>query len=415
MVLIAFLGLFSCGTPPAEAPKPAASPPRAERVEPTGLEEDLAAALAFYESRPEMERPHGVGTKVPTGVPSLSAQSCQICHNDIYQEWRLSTHAHAWTDRQLQEEMKKSANRWLCENCHTPLLVQQQDWTLGLVEGDVEAPKLVENPVFDASLQAEGITCAACHVRDGVIVGPGLEDSSPAHPVRADPDFRSEAICLRCHQAVATYPGKSFVCTFETGDEWRAGPYADEKGCVDCHMPMVERPAALGGPVRQVRSHWWRGAGIPKVAGVHPPPEANPPGLGVTAEWGDNDLVLRLSNDNAGHMLPTGDPERFILVQVAFVDAAGAEIATESLRIGQTWEWNPPKKLGDNRLAPREERVETLARPDGAKAAVVEASSHRITEKTAEYHHLEDYPRSLLTHRIRVDADSVHAEDLPTE
>ncbi len=29
-----------------------------------------------------------------------------------------------------------------------------------------------ENPRFDAELQQEGVTCAACHVKDGVIYGP---------------------------------------------------------------------------------------------------------------------------------------------------------------------------------------------------------------------------------------------------
>ncbi|TNE91237.1 MAG: hypothetical protein EP330_06220 [Deltaproteobacteria bacterium] len=409
--------LFACGSPPNDPPKPAATPPKAEQVESLGFDADLERALAFYATRPEMEQPHGKGFEVPSGVPDLSAESCGICHGEIYEEWKLSTHAHAWIDPQLQEEMKKSANRWLCENCHTPLLVQQANWTVGLSEGDVEAPQLVPNEKFDAKLQEEGITCASCHVRDGVIEGPGLPDSVAAHPVKADARFQSEAICLRCHQAVAEYPGKSFVCTFNTGKEWSEGPYADEQSCLDCHMPTVERPVALGGPVRKVRSHYWRGAGIPKVAGVHPPPSANPPGLGLDASWTPAELSLTMTNANAGHMLPTGDPERWVQIDVRFETEAGEAVGEPiHYRIGQTWEWYPaPKKLNDNRLAPKEARTETLAIPEGAARAVIEASSHRISKETAEYHHLDAYPRSLLIHRITVSAEGVDAEDLPKQ
>ena len=67
------------------------------------------------------------------------------------------------------------------------------------------------------------------------------------------------------------------------------------------------------------------------------------------------------------------------------------------------WTWWPlPEKQSDNRLAPREARTWPLAVPDGAVGAVVTASSHRITEDTAVFHHLGDYPRSLVTHTLNV-------------
>jgi hypothetical protein len=399
--------LLACaGTSPA----PSAPPERTVEAAPTattvaseGTEVDLDKAQAFFQTRPEYERPLGVGLQPVPGLADLSAQTCGACHTEIYDEWKVSTHAAAWSDPQLQAEMQKSENRWLCRNCHTPLLVAHEQWPVGLTGEDVEAPILVDNVAFDAQLQSEGITCAACHVREGTIVGPGLSDSIAPHPVQADPEFTSEAVCTRCHQAVATYEGKGFICTFNTGNEWKEGPYEDEgKNCISCHMPTEERPAALGGPDRTVAQHWWRGAGIPKQPGVHPPEEANPPGLDLTATWGES-LSLTATNANAGHMLPTGDPERWVQLDVTFLDAEGATAGTWQSRIGQTWEWYPlPKKLDDNRLAPREARVLDVPIPEGAVSASVTASSHRMTPETVEYHHLGDYPISVVTHTLTV-------------
>lgn len=366
-----------------------------------GLELDLKRAQDFLATRPVYETPLGVGLEAPEGL-LLSAQSCGACHTAIYEQWKVSTHAQAWTDPQYQAEISKSGNRWLCLNCHTPLMVQQDRWPVGLQHQDVELPVLVDNPAFDPALRDEGITCVSCHLRDGVLHGPGLSDSVAPHPVQADPGFTDDTLCLRCHQAVATYPGKGFVCTFDTGEEWKAGPYpAEGKGCVDCHMPRGTAEVALGGPEREYGQHWWRGAGIPKQPGVHPPAEANPPGLGLSATWSEEVLTLTASNENAGHKLPTGDPERWVQLDVRFVDAQGDEVQVWSERIGQTWEWWPEvKKLGDNRLSPREQRVYSVPVPVGAVGATIQASSHRMTEETVEYHHLGDYPVSVVTHTL---------------
>lgn len=399
--------LWACGglRSPATITTPTPTPVATPSIVPSeGLESDLSRTQAFHATRPEYERPLGVGTQVPAGVGSMSAKACGSCHQELYEEWKVSTHALAWVDRQYQEEIKKSGNRWLCLNCHTPLLTQQDRWPVALQNGDVELPVLVDNPVYDEALREEGITCAACHVREGVVHGPGL-GGEPPHPVKTDPDVRSGALCERCHQATATYPGKSFVCVFNTGDEWRAGPY-DERGvgCVDCHMPAVQRPAAVGGPVREVRQHWWRGAGIPKVEGVHPPPEANAPGLGLAATWKEAAVEVVMTNANAGHMLPSGDPERWVQVDLVFTDAGGAEVGSWSHRIGQRWTWNPePKKEDDNRLAPDESRTVQVPAPAKAVSAVVRASSHRMSEETANYHHLTDYPRMVQTHEVVLD------------
>ena len=410
-VLVACLGctVLACSSPPL-APGPPSSgpsdpaPPRSGAVLVASGDHggDLERSKAFFETRAQMESPLTFAVDAPEGIPDLSAETCGACHREIYAEWAVSTHAAAWTDPQFQKEIGKSDNTWLCLNCHTPLPAQKEFWPVGLVDDDVERPELVVSPVFDKRLRDEGITCAGCHVVDNVVVGPGLADSVAPHPVRADPNFSTTAVCERCHQAVARYEGKSFECTFDTGSEWRDGPYpAEGTDCITCHMPRVDRPAAIGGPVRSVARHWWRGAGIPKKPGVYPPQEALPFGLEMEAVWGTS-LEVTVANANAGHLLPTGDPERWIQIDVSFVDGEGASVGDAwTWRIGQTWEWWPaPKKLGDNRLAPRERRVFSVLVPQAAMRATVRASSHRMTAEAAAFHELEGYPLSVQTHEV---------------
>ncbi|MCA9494235.1 MAG: hypothetical protein KC656_27345 [Myxococcales bacterium] len=369
-----------------------------------GVEADLIRVNRFLDTRPKVERPireAGVGELDAGG---LSAESCGSCHPDQLDQWRLSVHAQAWVDRQFQAEIGKSDNRWLCLGCHTPLLVQQDRWPVGLVDGDVERPHLIDAPVYDAALRDEGITCAACHLRDGVIHGPGLPDSTSPHAVVADPDFRGPGLCLGCHQAEEVFPDKGFVCTFQTGEEWQRSPWSSQGGCPVCHMPEQQAPAAKGGPVRTVRAHWWKGAGIAKIPGKYPPPEANRPGLALALARDGDAVAVTTTNANAGHMLPTGDPERWVQVVVRFLAGDTPVGEPVTLRFGQTWEWvTPPRKVADNRLAPLESRVQRIPIPKGATRVEAVGSSHRISVENAAYHHLDGYPTSVETHRMTLD------------
>ncbi len=399
--------LVACNRAPPERPPPerpaAVEParPRAVHRDGAGLDADLAATRAFSATRPTEETPLDDGLLPVEGVGSTSAAVCGACHTEIYAEWQRSTHAAAWDDPQFQAEIQKSDNLWLCRNCHTPLRRQQPFWPVDLVDGDVEAPVLVPNPAFDEALMHEGITCAACHVRDGRIHGPGLPDDAAPHPVVADAGLRTEAICLRCHQAEREYPGKTFVCTFSTGKEWAASPQAAAgQTCQSCHMPAITRPAAVGGPERTVRRHWFKGAGIPKFAERAPPPDALP-GPGLALEVGVRDEMLEITaiNAGAGHHLPSGDPERWIAIEATFSGPDGPLAPPATFRIGQEWTWHPaPRKLSDNRLTPGERRPLRAPIPAGATRVQVRATSHRMSEENARYHGLTGYPLSVVTH-----------------
>ncbi len=337
---------------------------------------------------------------VPKGLVSLSAEQCGVCHKEIYREWKASTHAHALSDAQFQEELKKSPQTaWLCINCHTPLENQLPAITVAVNAQMPQRPVVRKNPHFDAKLRREAVTCAVCHVRGGVVIGP-YGDSKAPHPVRKDERMLTEQVCTMCHQATATYTD-TLVCSFDTGSEWKESPYAKAgQACSNRHMPAVTRPVAVGAKPRSSRRHLFIGSKIPKTMSLTAEQrsyyELYRPGLAVDVlsarRTGDRVMVrVRLKNALAGHLLPTGDPERFIRVDVR-LSSGVKEAARKSIRIGQEWEWWPKtKKLGDNRLRPLEARVETLqfdGIPRGMLAVHVTVNNCRLTEQNARYHGL---------------------------
>ena len=339
--------------------------------------------------------------EIPEGLVGIKASDCGVCHQAHYEEWKLSTHAHAWTDAQFQAEIAKPSSPYLCINCHIPLQNQQEYIVSGLKKGDVYKPVKEKNPHFDKAFQMEGISCASCHVRDGKIIGSIGSELAP-HPVKKDPIFLNETLCISCHNATAVVTAE-LVCTFETGDEWKAGKYAGEKNCISCHMDTITRHIVGKMGLRTTHRHWFAGSGIPKVKGqVSKALEGLDYKLAEVKKIYSNkdelNFSLSLTNKYAGHRLPSGDPERFYLIHLSIIDkASGKEIKTSSDRIGEKWEWYPiAKKIGDNNLNIDEERIFTLKSeqlPKGNYTLATKVTKHRMDEKTAAYNKLDDmYP-----------------------
>jgi hypothetical protein len=311
-------------------------------VKPTvifGLRSDYAHAI-----------PH---QKIPEGLTSLKAESCGSCHADIYKEWKTSIHAQAYTDPFFQAYWTKDKRTWVCLNCHTPLENQQPTLIKEIPRDRVERAVQEPNPHYDSDFQQEGVTCAACHVRDGVVLGP-FEDAKAPHPTKYDPMFRTTQLCYRCHSVVGG-PAQFYnggPCG--TYAEFEDGYWMKERGfvCQNCHMPEVERPVAVGGPIRRGRQHLWRGGHDPEmikraigVKVVADPAEPRP---------GDKVRVtLTLINAGAGHKLPTGDPDRHFTVEFAVEDQNGKVLEDQSDTMGRWIMWQPAIiELYDNRLMP---------------------------------------------------------------
>ena len=153
-----------------------------------GLRSDYAHAIPFQ--------------KIPAGLDSLKAESCGQCHQAIYEEWKSSVHSQAYKDPFFHAYWIKDKHSWVCLNCHAPLENQQPTLIKDIPRNRVEKAHQETNLQFDPEYQKEGITCAACHVRDGVILGP-FEDSAAPHPTRFDPNFRTAQVCYRCHNVIS--------------------------------------------------------------------------------------------------------------------------------------------------------------------------------------------------------------------
>lgn len=362
----------------------------------------------------------------PEGLPSLRASDCALCHIEVYAEWKATTHAQALQDLQFQVEWKKDGKLWLCVNCHTPLENQMERIVVGLEGGDFRKPVTKPNPRFDPRLQQESITCAACHVRDSAILGAGTSGDRAPHPVRRQPRAGFQTLCERCHNMQDKLTDV-LVCSFTTGDEWRAsGKTGQGEGCIDCHMPPVTRTQLPDGIARPGRRHTWFGAGIAKLPeDVDSVRAAYQPGydLEVRARVRGRgkgrhvSVSMAITNARAGHELPTGDPERFITLELTLHgrDGPGAPAWAHTERIGEVWVWSPKaRQVSDNSLKSGERRDFSYEVPlpasarDGLSIELV-ARNHRMSVENAVAMGIADgrYPLAIevLRKRVAVAAD----------
>ncbi len=351
-----------------------------------GLRSDYAQAIPFQ--------------AVPDGLDSLKAESCGTCHREIYEEWKTSMHAGAYLDPLFQAYWKKDGNVWVCLNCHSPLENQQPHLVTDIPRNRVEKAVLTPNPRYDPDYQKEAITCAACHVRDGVVLGP-FDDSAAPHPTRFDPAFRTTEVCYRCHNVVSGPFQFYNVGPCGTYAEYEGKFFMQERGliCQSCHMPEVERPVARAGPIRQGRRHLWRGGHDPEMikravaVELKTDPAQPRPGQGVT-------MTLTLINAGAGHKLPTGDPDRHFTVEFVVEDREGRVLDRKTETMGRWILWQPViLEVYDNRLLP-------LASREYRFTYRVPAAPAGVTVKArVRYHILTDGQHAMLRKKYGLTAE----------
>lgn len=340
-----------------------------------GLRSDYAHAIPFQE--------------VPAGLTSLKAESCGQCHREIYEEWKTSIHAHAYDDPFFQAYWKKDKQIWVCLNCHTPLENQQPTLVKEIPRSRVEKAVELPNPRFDAAYQRESVTCAACHVRDGVILGP-YEDSAAPHPTKFDPSFRTAQVCYRCHNVVSGPAQFYNVGPCGTYAEYEGKYFMQERGfiCQSCHMPEIDRPVAVNGPIRHGRQHLWRGGHDPdmikRAVAVQVKADRDRPLPGDRIEF-----VLTLVNAGAGHKIPTGDPDRHFTVEFSVEDRQGRVLEQDQSTMGRWILWQPAiVELYDNRLLPLASREYRFGYrlPQDAEGLILKTrvQYHILTDKQHE-------------------------------
>ena len=325
-------------------------------------------------------------------APSLSAAACGACHPDQYAEWRTSMHSRAWSDPYFQTDWAFDGRQQICKNCHIPLDVQQEGRVLGFRDRERLRPILETNQQFDASLQAEGVGCAGCHVREGKIVGPRAIANAP-HLVEKVSD--TNEICMRCH----VVQGRRWDTFYwippcgttaeigadgeSTGGEYRVRDVA-ALGCVQCHMPEANATATPGAS-RPHRAHLWRGGHDPDMVR-----SALAAKLDVTGASRGSVATLELANIGTAHFLPTGTPDRHLTVRLRALDARGDVLAESNEALERLVMWRPfIVDLRDTRLRRGSPRRYELDLPGGTRAV----------EAVVRYHLLAESRRARIDYR----------------
>jgi hypothetical protein len=268
---------------------------------------------------------------------SLDPATCGACHPEQLAQWQTSFHARAFSPgfagQLIEGSLSTPFQLRSCQTCHTPLAEQQP------YGADHE-----NNPDHDAALRAQGIVCAACHVRSHRRFGPPRRAELPplVEPVphggfEERPEFLESRFCAECHQFFDDEGanGKSLENTFL---EWQASPQAEEgRHCQDCHMPD--------------RAHLWRGIHDPDMVRSGVDTELTEPRI-------DGSRILAslvVANRDVGHAFPTYITPRVFLA-IYQVDAAGDELEGTRVEavIGRDVNLGTMEERSDTRVFPGE-------------------------------------------------------------
>jgi len=375
----------------------------------------LVRPMQIFVISPAFELP--INTSLaPVMFPTLSAKECAECHREIYDEWRTTIHSQAWTDPYFQVDWKFDGEQQICKNCHIPLDQQQEFLVTGFKDKEKWKPILKPNPEFDEKLQHEGVTCNVCHLHDGKILGV-LNSANAPHPVEQLKN--ANQICVRCHVVsgkrwdtffkmppcgtVAEIKSSHDEPVAETVEEMSI-EYIASLQCVECHMPVVERPVADGKLAKKVRRHLWRGGHDPDTVKqgltIHFQQVTN-------SESNNSNFAISLTNTGAAHYLPTGTPDRHLTVHLRALDKEGAVVKETHYTLKRTVMWRPfIVDLWDTRLSVDKQRQYSFEVNNTGEIAFVEAE--------VRYHLLDEARRKRIGYNNQTPVNySVFQKRLP--
>ncbi len=204
-----------------------------------------------------------------------------------------NTHGAAFVDEEARLATR-GFRRENCVRCHTPRPVFETGFEMTPVERrhDLE----------------EGNTCMSCHGKAGY-------DYRHFHggaecKVAFDDRVGTARACATCHRIAGT-PG-----------QWAHAANGKLAGnrCVDCHMPLVERPVAVGTAPRLVRAH------------VFPASRSESQlrsAYGYDVRLEGDEVVATITNRGAGHNFSTGSVQRSIESLIVVRDAEGKAVVTD--------------------------------------------------------------------------------------
>jgi len=250
------------------------------------------------------------------------ATSCSDCHDEIYQQWLSSFHANstvqkdplfrAMYDLAIEETSGKLTEK--CLICHSPMATVFQNYNR------------------ETAFNQDGVTCQFCHGASEIVAYHSARDMkidlTTAYSDQPDPEnavhrvahrdyFYKSEFCLPCHAEMKN-PVDINVCS--TGSEWRDFQKKNKKTCQDCHVLTGDSKV----------SHRFPGTHTIDLP-------TSPVDLELNYYSQQQELVVSLINNGAGHAIPTGTPLRMVYLQITAYDSSKDVV-------WQNWKENPIKE-----------------------------------------------------------------------
>lgn len=262
----------------------------------------------------------------------VSAEKCGACHRDIHAFWKSSLHARSATNSifltsfgDFTREHGEEAGS-LCLGCHAPTTLVTEDFQMR------------------EALTREGVTCDFCHSMTGtdlnrqehpfllevseVKFGPIEGAASNGHEVAYSEFHSSSEQCAGCHE----YVNENGVQLLTTYSEWQ--DYWESGGghtCQDCHMPLMlanivdPKVKRLEGAF--VNSHRTPGGHsleqLTRSLRLHI--------VQLRAEPDGVTIQVSVRNEGAGHSVPTGSPNRKVILGLEVTTDSGQEFQEERI------------------------------------------------------------------------------------
>lgn len=292
----------------------------------------VAAAPAETASTPRDPRASHVQHAETEGVGALAstplaypAVRCSECHGRMFDEWKTSAHAQAST-RPSYVAMRAHAEELGCDSCHAPLAAHVPAGERVAVEG---VTCEVCHTIKDVEVHRNGSTFALL-LGENVKYGPLCDaEDHYFHKMGCSPLHQQSELCAACHLYYRPLPGGGELPVFTEYDEWREGP-SKGRTCQSCHMPGTRAEVAEGGGERDgVSNHGFLGVtGELRRRALRGKVTVRALGASLRVD-------AELANVFAGHSVPTGLPERRVIVRAAVSDDRGATVASTEHRFGR--------------------------------------------------------------------------------
>jgi hypothetical protein len=279
----------------------------------------------------------------------VNKDNCGNCHAEMHREWSTSGHSNAATNRRflslyngtdidgkhhvgwsLRDEYPDGLG--VCTACHAPTVPHGDPahFDLGKVQGTARLGVHCDycHKISHAGLGTVGLT----HGRFGLqllrpaqgqlFFGP-LDDVDRGEDAYL-PLYKESRYCVSCHE------GTVFgVHVYSTYSEWLVSPARKAgKHCQTCHMQptglMTNIAPGHGGIERDPKTlanhRFFAGSQIDMLRRA----------MHVSVKFPDKDhLDVKVRVDDVGHLVPTGFPDRHLVLIVEPLDAARKRLAME--------------------------------------------------------------------------------------